>query len=338
MTEMGHKRTRLIRPYPSHPLEEAILVANTIQRVNSGLPFNRVDLATAMGIKPSSSGFTMRLNSSVKYGLTKGGYADEQIVLTARGEAVVAPNNSQERARALIDAVLEPEVFKKFIQSMQGRQIPEDTYARNMLQRELGVSPALTNECLNLIKANALFVGIASESDGVLFVEREYFCLDEKSQIRSEPGPTLPNTQMHNRIFIGHVGMSTTVEYIEHALNRLGIEISLHEASKQSAPIHQEAYRSMRDCVAALLVLGTRDHEADQQTTNTFNQLLGAVSVMYGERVVVVREHGSDPHAVTQGIRVVEFESGSLGDLAVELLAELYEAGILGITINLSKD
>lgn len=334
MTEKRQKRTRLVRPYPLHELEEAIVVANTIQKVNSGLPFNRNDLANAMGIKPSSSGFTMRLNSSSKYGLTQGGYADEMIVLTARGEAVVAPNNSQERARALIDAVLEPEVFKKFFRSMHGRQIPEDTYARNMLQRELGISSALTDECLSLIKANALFVGIASESDGVLFVEKGYSSLDRKSQIVSEEHSALPSNQVHNRIFIAHGGVGAAVEFIEHTLSRFGIETSLYEASKKGTPIDREAYRSMKECAAALLVLGEKGDETNQQTTNTFNQLLGAVSVMYGERVVVVRQAGSDPDAVTPGIRVVEFESGSMGDLAIELLAEFYAAGILGVTIN----
>ena len=338
MNEPNKRRTRLVRPYPIHKLEEAIVVAETIQKVNSGLPFDRGDLATAMGIKPSSSGFTMKLNSSAKYGLTQGGYSDYQIVLTARGEAVVAPNDSRERSGALIDAVLEPEVFKKFFGAMEGRQIPEDTYAKNLLQRELGISPALTDECLNLIKANAVFVGIASERNGALFVEQGHSYKEETDQIPSESHSGLQKSKLPNKIFIAHIGSSLAVDFIKRTLYRLGVEISVHEVDKEDAPIGQEASRSMRECVAALLVYGGTGYEADQQLTNAFNYLVGAVSVMYGSRVVVVRELGSDPDVITQGIRVLEFNPDSPDGLAVELLAELHAADILGIKIIPPRD
>ena len=75
----------MVRPYPVHTLEEASIIASAIQERNSGLPFDRVLLAKALGTTPTSSGFTMKLNSSAKYGLTRGGYNDDRIELTPRG-------------------------------------------------------------------------------------------------------------------------------------------------------------------------------------------------------------------------------------------------------------
>ena len=85
------KRTRLVRPYPIHTLEVALSVARAIQESNAGLPFARTDLAGALGTTPSSSGYTIRLNSSAKYGLTRGGYNADLISLTHLGQSIVAP-------------------------------------------------------------------------------------------------------------------------------------------------------------------------------------------------------------------------------------------------------
>ena len=92
------KRTRIVRPYPVNTLQEALAVALAIKEANSGLPFARADLARAMGTTPGSSGFTTRLNSSSRYGLTNGAYNDEIVSLTHRGDGIVSPKDEEERA------------------------------------------------------------------------------------------------------------------------------------------------------------------------------------------------------------------------------------------------
>ncbi|MCH8109798.1 MAG: hypothetical protein IIB15_06685, partial [Chloroflexi bacterium] len=61
---LERKRTRMVRPYPTHTLEDALSVAVAVQDSNAGLPFDRVLLAGALGTTPACSGFTMKLNSS----------------------------------------------------------------------------------------------------------------------------------------------------------------------------------------------------------------------------------------------------------------------------------
>ena len=326
------KRTRLVRPYPVHRLEEALVVANTIQDANAGLPFGRADLAQAMGTTPASSGFTMKLNSSARYGLTLGGYADKSIALTPRGEAVAAPSDGDERARALVDAALEPEVFMRFYRALDGRRIPEDTYARNMLQRELAVSPDLSAECLGVIKANAVFVGIGAESDGALFVDLGRARLEKPDTLASDPRPGPAGRPGANSIFIGHVAAGPIVDFIARTLNRLGIDAAVHETSEEGAPIDEEMSRRMRECTAAILVHRDTEQGQGRSGTNTFDYLIGAASVLYGDRIVLLRESGPGLHG-TSGLRTVEFEPDQLGELAVASLAELYAAGVLGIRV-----
>ena len=64
-------RTRKVRPYPLHPIQDCLEIATAIFSNNSGLPIDRNILASQLNSTPSSSGFITKLNSSFKYGLTK---------------------------------------------------------------------------------------------------------------------------------------------------------------------------------------------------------------------------------------------------------------------------
>ena len=115
---------------------------------NSGLPFDRVLLARELDTTPSSSAFTMKLSSSAKYGLTKGGAGEERVSLTGLGESLVGPQDPDERRRALIEVSLKPEPFRRFYEMLDGKKVPGDSYAENVLRREMGIQPELTAECL----------------------------------------------------------------------------------------------------------------------------------------------------------------------------------------------
>ena len=156
------KRTRLVRPYPKFNLENALSIASTIQHANSGLPFDRILLAKSLGTTHSSSTFVMKLNSSASYGLTVGAYNDDLISLTPLGEAIVAPQRSEERRSSLIDASIHPDLFRRFFNLYDGKQLPKDEFSQNMLQRELGVNTELTLEGLQILKDTGYYVGILS--------------------------------------------------------------------------------------------------------------------------------------------------------------------------------
>ena len=169
--EEPRKRTRKVRSYPVHTLQDSLAVAGAIQKSNSGLPFDRALLARALNTTPASSSFTMRLNSSAKYGLTQGRYNDHSIAITPRGEATVAPKDAEERRRAFREAALEPDVFRRFYEMLDGKAMPRAEYAQNLLQRELDIQPELSAECLQIAEANGLFADILRrDNSGELLV------------------------------------------------------------------------------------------------------------------------------------------------------------------------
>ncbi len=164
------KRTRITRPYPTHSFQDALPIAETIQRVNGGQPVQTEPLAQALGTSTKSSAFIQKLNASSKYGLTVGSYSDEYIELTELGESVTAPGSAEEREDSILESVTKPEVFREFYRIYSGKRMPEDIYASNTLTRELGVPRELTEECLGIIRRNGLVAGIVSDQRGVLMV------------------------------------------------------------------------------------------------------------------------------------------------------------------------
>lgn len=164
------KRTRLTRPYPIHTLEDALPIAETIQNVNGGLPVATDLLAKSLGTTVKSSAFVQRLKSSAGYGLTVGSHTSESIEVTPLGESLTAPRDEAERASALRDAALAPQVFGSFFEMYAGKRFPEEEFASNALVRDLSVHQDLAQECLRILRSNSLYVGLATERDDGLFV------------------------------------------------------------------------------------------------------------------------------------------------------------------------
>ena len=166
------KRTRLNRPYPTQPLQDALPIAQKIQDANGGNPVETDMLAEAMGTSVKSSQFMQRLKSSAMYGLTIGAHTDEMIELTALGERLTAPGSPEEEAESRRQAALAPEVFRKFYAAYAGKTMPGDMYAANTLTRQLGVDERLAEECLGIVRRNGLFAGVIEDRAGTLVVAR----------------------------------------------------------------------------------------------------------------------------------------------------------------------
>jgi hypothetical protein len=354
-TKTSKKRTRTVRPYPVHTLEEASIIASTIQERTSGLPFDRVQLAKALGTTPTSSGFTMKLSSSVKYGLTRGGYNDDRIELTTRGGSATAPQRPGERRRALLEAALNPDLFKRFYQMLDGKRLPDDDFAQTTLQRELGVHPSIAVECLGIIKANGLHVGLLGDVGGALYVSLEGAHMPEEDEVDgSQPihdtavaaGParppeaadTSPDGPRHaGSIFIGHSGSPDVVDFLKTVLDEFDIPYAVIESSyDDERPVASEASRVMRECSAAILVFARSSWARvsggrEVSSTDIMHYQLGAASVLYGDRVISLVESGVETGGQEPGFNSLEFDRERLGDTSLALLAELHSMGVIEV-------
>ena len=349
-TQRTGKRTRLVRPYPVNTLKDALEVAQAIAKATSGYPVDRAQLANALGTTVSSSAFTTRLNSSAKYGLTQGAYNDPVIRLTPTGEAITAPQAAAERHGALIEAALRPVLFRRFYEMFNGRQVPADEYARNLVQRELEVHPDLAGECLDIITANGAFVGILrTEADGTRIVDlgvrdpsgassAEPAAPQAASEPRTEP-PRVAATPVQQqsteepraegRIFVGHAGPSAALEAVRDTLTAFNIQFVDSDASSSGGlPVPADVAREMRSCTAGILIFGGADSDA-----SSLGYQLGGASVLFGEKVVVLEEAtGSDASDADHGLNRVTYRQNKPARLGLDLLKALAVTGVIKVT------
>jgi hypothetical protein len=347
----SRKRTRKTRPYPVHTLEEALVIATTIHDGNAARPYDRVLLAKALGTTPASSGFTMKLNSASKYGLTEGGYSDENIVLTPLGESVFTAADEADRHEALLAAALRPELFQSFYELLDGKRLPDDTNAAGILHREFAVDPELTAECLGIIKHNGQLAGLLGDVGGSLYVS---LAGSHRRPARNGQAPAMADRQFDGAVeeaehepddvvaavplFIGHAGNSDVVDFLARILNSFDIPYRVVESDYQAGrPVAERVSREMRACGAAVLVFASpSDPEwAGRREEKRHEKLLyqlGAASALYGDRVVSLAEAGSNDAEHPSGFAALSFRRDRLDEMALSFLAELHRRGVIRVS------
>lgn len=345
------RRTRVTRPYPTYTLEEALNVARTIYEVNAGLPFDRELLADALGTTPKSSAFTMRLNASAAYGLTEGGYNDPDIRLTNLGEAAVSSAGSPAHRRAIVQAAMNPDTFGRFYELYDGRKLPGNTYLHSMLDREFSVRKDIAEECLSVLKDNGRFAGIISETDGAYLVRlpatQESIEADSIAgkgvrtgrQAPYETGEELdaraPNTQDTDppkAIFIGHIGDSVAANYVVSMLDEFGIGTTspLISDDNDGLLVSKGVSKAMRESSAAVLVFRSSDNAWSSR--DKMIGMLGAASVLFDDRIVMLQEDGARMSISSEGISHIEFDHERPGESGMNLLVALHKAGVINVS------
>ncbi len=338
------KRPRRNRPFPTFGLEDVLRIARTIHEVNSGLPMDRELLADAMRTKTTSSGFRMRLNSSGKYGLTEGGYRSESIALTELGRTTVAPASSDEQRSAYRTAATNPEVFRRFFSMLDGKPLPEDPYARNILARDMGVHPDLTGECLEILIENGRFADLIRVEDGKTIVvpgttgavaneNRPEPVLDSPVEAKKSPMP--PSTLVERfrpRVFVGVVGASDVGDSLRASLTRLGVDVEYWagQTGGSAGFLPKEVSEAMEECAAGILIQGVADGSdpgAINATAKSTWLLVGAATAKYGRNVILVET----AEAESAGLPVARQISHDSSKPEATVLSTIMALGELGV-------
>ena len=316
------------------------------------MPFDRELLAQELRTTAKSSAFIIRLNASAAYGLTEGGYNDDTISLTELGEAVVGSNGDMESQKAIVEAATFPETFDRFFEMLDGKRLPESANLRSILQRDLGVHPNLTEECLQIILDNGEFAGIISETGGYRYVRLPVLQAPDSSPQEStsrtlpsdKRAATKPHTETEasrpagtgieaaNAIFIGHVGESLAANYVASLLEDFGISSSGPQIPEDDAGIlvPPEVSQAMRESNAAVLVFRSGDNAWSSR--DKMIGMLGAASVLFEDRVVLLHEDGASLSINLDGLNHINFDHDRPGESGMNLLRALHRAGVINVS------
>lgn len=152
------RRTTL---FPACSFEEALTIANAIQKHASGQKVRRLTLFDQIGKSPDSGPSRQLIINSNKYGLTKGSYASEYLELSADGKLATAPDAaSRDKLKARFKLAIESIApFSQLYQAEKGNRLPANSVLED-LATEYGVPAQDSKECVEVFIVNAKFLGI----------------------------------------------------------------------------------------------------------------------------------------------------------------------------------
>jgi hypothetical protein len=155
------KRSRRTTLFPAASFEEALTLANAIQKHAAGQKVRRLTLLDQMQKSPDSSGTRQLIVNSNKYGLTKGSYIAEYLELTADGKvatgADVSPRDKLKARFKLAFETVPP--FKALYEAQKGNRLPATSVLED-LAKEQGIPAADIKECVEMFIVNAKFLGV----------------------------------------------------------------------------------------------------------------------------------------------------------------------------------
>lgn len=360
-SKASEERTRSQRlsqaDVPGYTLTQALRVARVIDQYG-GTPLKPLRVAQGLEMTPTSGTFRMLCGASIAYGITEGGYNANQISLTPLGRRIVAPREEGEDTVAMREACLRPQIVNNYLRRYNGRRLPPDNIARNVLE-ELGVPRDRVERTLAVITENARHVGFIREIKGQPHVDIDtpepITETPETQDIEDQPAdvegqsadsdsapPSPPQTRervtsapqpaaiqdSNNRVFITHGKNKDIVAQLKEllAFGKFEPVVSV-ERETVSKPVPDKVMDDMRLCFAAIIHVGKEmkcvDPEGKEHVILNPNVLIeiGAAMALHGRRFILLVEKGVTLPSNLQGLYEVRYEGDRLDyDATMKLL------------------
>ena len=173
-------RKRTMRPYPASSFEEALPLAEAIQKFASGEKVRRLTLLDHMNKSPTSGPTRMLITNAGRYGLTSGSYAAEWLELTDDGKLVTGPDTPpREKLEAHFRLAIENiEPFKYLYSQYKGKKLPSQEVMKDAL-RESETPIEDAQECIDTFIVNAKYLGLLKTIAGAETIVSIDHLLDE---------------------------------------------------------------------------------------------------------------------------------------------------------------
>jgi hypothetical protein len=323
---------------PSRPLRDALRVPQAITDNYAGQPAAPHDVALALELSPTSSGWRDLSAASLGYGLTKGSWNADKISLDTLGQRATAPTEEGDDIKARAEAALRSKVIGGFYRKYNKAKFPPDHIAKNVLQHEFNVPVDRLETVLSIVKDNGQFVGFIRDTKTGPFVAiddpqprpvrlplepDETITEAAEESLSEEGGPVQPPIvtppaamPKEFKVFISHGKNMGIVEQVKDILGLYDIayEIAVEEETA-AIPVPAKVMAAMRRSQAGIMVV-TADEQnktGDSYTINT-NVLIeiGAAFVLYDQGVILIWDRRLKVPSNLQGLYRLEFEGNEL--------------------------
>jgi predicted nucleotide-binding protein with TIR-like domain len=351
------------RPHPPAPLQQALALARGISEFNGGRPMNRILLAEALGVSPSSSAFRESIMASYRYGLTEGNYRSETIALTPIGTSATRPRDDNERVTAEREAFRHVPVFAQLLDHFANSKLPEAQFLKNTLERPpFSIEPDWSEEVATIFERNAREVGYLRNMSGGSYLvldagtapvadvreEEEHVVpeeIDERPTLLSatvsttppaqQPGPPsvmepTPDRPQPMQVFVAHGKNLKPLEQLRKILNEWQVPfvVAVDEANV-GRPIPEKVADLMKSCSAGIFIFSADEEFTDASGEKIFRPSqnviyeLGAAGLLYGRKIVVFKESDVTFPSDFSDLGWIQFDRDALDAKAMDLLREL---------------
>jgi hypothetical protein len=187
----GPGRTRAVRSFPAATFEEALVLAEAIQKFAPGQQrVRKLTLFDKLGKSPESGPSRQLMINSTRYGLTRGGVGAEFVELTPEG-AVASSDDAAAGAKLAARfalAIQRVEPFNFLYERCKGNKLPSKEFLIDAL-REANIEAGIQSECVDTFIINAKFLGLLRTIAGSeRFITIEH-ALEESGKLpTSQPG------------------------------------------------------------------------------------------------------------------------------------------------------
>jgi len=156
-----------MRSFPASSFEDALLLAEAIQKYAAGHKIRRLTLFDHLQKAPDSGWSRQLVTNSSRYGLTTGSYQAEFLELTPDGKTATSPDTPAREALAARFklAIAQVEPFAKLYEQFKGNKVPNASVMRDYLI-EQGYAEAEVAECVDTFLVNLKFLGILRTLSG----------------------------------------------------------------------------------------------------------------------------------------------------------------------------
>ena len=349
--------------FPATTLEKALAIPRAIVDHFGGKSGNPVQVAIAIDYTPTGGAWRALAGSAIAYGLTDGGYGANEIRLTARGSAIVAPTEEHGDKAHLRDALLEPTLMRAFIEKYDHAKFPSRDIAINVLA-SMGLPRERCGDAYDLIEANLSYVGAlvqtktgkmvllsvigsqvvnpngeltpepgdAPDDGAVAAISRVTATVARPASAAAPQAATAPAAPKTLNVFISHgKNQSKLVDTLKRAVSygKFNPIVSV-ELSDTSKPVPQKVMEEMRSCFGGIVHVRSEGQwtDADSKTHLKINDNvlieIGAAMAIYKDNFILLAERGVQLPSNLQGLFVCYYEGDQLdGDAMMRLLEGL---------------
>lgn len=331
--------------FPLHSLKKSLQVIEAIEKNYAGDPTDPVDIADAIGTTLNSSNFRNLLTSSHRYGLTNGSYKSEKIEMTPLGSSIVEFTSDNGRNEALLEALLQPDVFKNFLQKYDRKEFPREEIIRNVLKNDFNIPHERVETCATILTENVNNFSLIHEKTKMLRLsqlsepkpqktpqEDTSDSLDVQEQEYEEEQESQPVLEkITPKVFISHGKNQNILDQMKTILEFGSFEYIIAEEVETSAiPIPDKVFGLMRECNCAIINVSADEEMKQGDGSYRINENvlieIGAAFVHYNKRVILLVDKRIDLPSNLQGLYKCEYEGNELSFLvAMKLQKTLTE-------------